>query len=269
MPDSNSDLFDLTIENGSYYNDSNENVQYLVGSMLKLQKLKVVTLESISIPSSVSHATPIVNLKQSFNFPCALKPSKEISTQTSQLDLILKDANSESKLRQRPTSLPPENAALTNLGNRVQSELHPELIGDGSKIGSKKITGNEAKVPDLEVSECIPVLSQDVKPKSGRQTAKLIVKKFNRPNTRYPRKRPTSQRPDTGVSEIDNEQAACKVQPASRKAKKGKETLCKKPENLHNFEVSSDISTDGGMYEGGNHHTKMCSIIDKLQDHEW
>lgn len=270
MPDSNSDLFDLTMENGSYYNDSKENLPYSVTSMLKLQKLRVVKLEPISISSTASHPTPIVNLKQSFNFPSALKPSKEISTQTSQLDLInrVHAENSDSKTRQRPTSLPPENAALINLGKRVQSDL-PEIIGDGNKVGSKKNSENQAKLPDLEIAERLPMMNNDSQPKSGRQTAKFNVKKFHRPNTRYPRKRPTSQRPGTAVSETTDEPKASKAQPVSRRTKKGKETLCKKPENLMNFELSSDISTDGGMFEGGNHHTKMCSIIDKLQDHEW
>lgn len=268
MPDSNSDLFDLTMGNGSFYNDSRENLEYSVTSMLKLQKLSVKKLDPISISSTAAHFTPIVNLKQSFKFPCALKPSKEISTQTSQLDLFNQIANSDSKMRQRPMSLPPENAALTNLGKQVQSEL-PELIGDGSKIGSRNHAAIEAKAPDLEVSERLPMMNQDLPPKSGRQTAKFSVKKFHRPNTRYPRKRPTTRRPDSALSELTDEQKVCNVQPESRKIKKGKESLCKKPENLMHFEQSSDISTDGGLFEGGNHHAKMCSIIDKLQDHEW
>lgn len=45
--------------------------------------------------------------------------------------------------------------------------------------------------------------------------------------------------------------------------------LSKKPENLLNYEMTSDISTDGGLDVSGNCHGKLCGIVDKLQDQDW
>lgn len=46
--------------------------------------------------------------------------------------------------------------------------------------------------------------------------------------------------------------------------------LLYKPENLRNFDFSSDLSTDGGLDIGcGTYHTKLTNVIDKLQDNEW
>lgn len=47
------------------------------------------------------------------------------------------------------------------------------------------------------------------------------------------------------------------------------ESLCKKPENLMQYEAKSDISTDGGFDLSGNHQAKLNNVIDKLQDHDW
>jgi hypothetical protein len=54
------------------------------------------------------------------------------------------------------------------------------------------------------------------------------------------------------------------------KAKPHNETLCKKPENLLNIDTPSGLSSDDGMDTmTGSLHTKLCHVVDKLQDHEW
>ena len=33
--------------------------------------------------------------------------------------------------------------------------------------------------------------------------------------------------------------------------------------------TSSDASVEVGLDVHGNHYSKLCSVVDKLQDHEW
>lgn len=33
--------------------------------------------------------------------------------------------------------------------------------------------------------------------------------------------------------------------------------------------TSSDASVEAGLDVYGNHYSKLCSVVDKLQDHEW
>ena len=276
LPDSNSDLFDLNIECESFYNDneSKDRIEYSSTSLTKtqkLQKLKISKLDSISIPSTVSHPQPIVNLKQSFTFSSPFKPSNEISTQTSQLNLmnrfiITGDESSKARSFVRGSSLPPENAAMINLEKRVQADVKPknfpgcqleEMIGDGRQIQSRQSFEHEQ---DLEVSDCIPPIALNLKSKASRmQTPKFTCKKI-RPQTRHPKKR-TSQQPESD-SGPDPLQATCVKS-------HDKASLKKKPENLRDYEMASDISTDGGLDVGANYHTKLNNVVDKLQDYDW
>lgn len=130
----------------------------------KKLELQIVKLDSISISSTESQMQQIVNVNQSFTFPAVLKPSQEISTQTSQIDLMKHcqpTANDQAAQAfrhfvKRPTSLPPENAALSNLEKRVQADVEPTLLGDGDKKDNyEKDLTNELRMPDLELGDFI------------------------------------------------------------------------------------------------------------------
>ena len=160
LRDSNSDLFDLEIHEHSKHDDVNEKFKQKMQRKKKslLQKLRVVKLDNISIPPSISQAQHIVNLRQSFTFPVALKPSKEIATQTSQLNLT---SNFNRYSLKRPASLPPENVALANLQNRVGTDVKPknfdQNIGDGlNNAPQLEPIANGFRAPDLELAGCIP-----------------------------------------------------------------------------------------------------------------
>lgn len=174
-----SNLYDLNTDKYNYFNkDVSSHSLKLTQSELfeKLSKFSVVKLEQISIPSSVTLPQHIVNLKQSFMFSASLKPSKQMSTQTSHLNftdnrLTIADGETSNGLRLgsrrdifRPSSLPPENIALANLEKRVKADVdpNPRLIGDGD--GDKNISGKTWKPrkprldnSDLELSDCIPL----------------------------------------------------------------------------------------------------------------
>lgn len=158
----------------SIYESSNCESQEKFQPNSRLSKLSTVKLDSISIPSSAANPQPIVNLKQSFNFAAPFKPtSQEISTQTSQLELAISRKlftdNEDSRRMFRSSSLPPENAALTNLSKRVQADvklkLHNEAIGDGYIDFKKETLEEEARKPDLEISYTMPVQCVVLKPK--------------------------------------------------------------------------------------------------------
>lgn len=164
LPDSNSELFNLDAAADLNYDDMRGNLRCKTpAKSIALQKLRVAKLDSISIPPTVKLAPPIVNLRQSFTFPAAFKPCREIATQTSQINLM---TSVDKKLLQRPikrpTSLPPENIALTNLQNRVdvKPKNAEEVIGDGvaNKTGEifDELLVNGFRKPDLELADCIP-----------------------------------------------------------------------------------------------------------------
>lgn len=48
-----------------------------------------------------------------------------------------------------------------------------------------------------------------------------------------------------------------------------KDDLLKKPENLLNYEMTSDLSTDCDLNIGGNQYAKLAGAVDKLQNLEW
>lgn len=158
LPDINSELFDLDV----YFKDqeSTEIIDFEQLTSRKNFKLQIVKLDSISISPTEAQPQQIVNLKQSFNFSAVLKPTKQSSTQTSKIDLMKRcqqTSNDQTVFRHfvnRPTSLPPENAALANLEKRVKADVKPTLIGDGDKreIFEKDLT-NELGLPDLEFGE--------------------------------------------------------------------------------------------------------------------
>lgn len=148
--ESNSDLLNLSMSNSSNFNWSKDVMSR--PRPLSRRRLQIVELESISIPSTVA-TQHIVHLKQSFNFASSLKPSKESATQTSDLDRFLTTMESPSqRLMRRPTSLPPENIALSNLGKRE--------VGDGFGVDIAKYVDESnndgSRQPDLEISGIIP-----------------------------------------------------------------------------------------------------------------
>lgn len=117
-----------------------------------LEKLQVVELDRISIPSKHVHKQHIVNLRQSFTFPFTPKPSREIATQTSQMNLMsCRDQNAFQRPIKRPASLPPENAALANLGKLINPVTRSEQIGDGLYINEEN-SMTQRNSPDLELS---------------------------------------------------------------------------------------------------------------------
>lgn len=152
-----SDLFDLEIDLKEQ--ESEESIKQIHQISKKKMKLEIVKLDSISI-SSTEAQMHIVNLKQSFTFPAVLKPSQQISTQTSQIDLMkhCQPTVNDEVFRhfvKRPTSLPPENAALSNIKKRVQADIEPTLVGDGDKRSNIEKDLNlttEMRSPDLELS---------------------------------------------------------------------------------------------------------------------
>lgn len=161
---SNSDLFNLEIK-GNFYQDDLRATCKTPTNRNVLKKLQVVQLDFISIPASITQSQHIVNLRQSFTFPASFKPSKEISTQTSQINLMTGlDKKSLQRPMKRPVSLPPENIALTNLQNRFEADIKLEnleqIIGDGvenkAEPKTNEIMLNGFRKPDLELADCIP-----------------------------------------------------------------------------------------------------------------
>jgi hypothetical protein len=136
--------------------------------------MQIVKLDAISIAPSAASVPKILHLKQCFTFPTSLKPSKEISTQTSQLNFAC--ATSSQRFMKRPSSLPPENVALINLENRVQpcaqSNIFKQSIGDGVDVSTVRdgdeMLKNGFRLPDMELADCItpmPVQRVIVQPK--------------------------------------------------------------------------------------------------------
>lgn len=171
LPESNSDL-ELDINSAFLNNVSSlESFKIRPSTRSKMQKLSIVKLDSISIPSTQAILQPIY-LNQSFSFAASFKPSEEISTQTSQVDLrhqrmLLIHETPSQRLIKRSTSLPPENKALTNLEKRTQVVFLPkkaEIIGDGkntnSDIDHEKKDPKQQGMFDLEVADRIPILSK-------------------------------------------------------------------------------------------------------------
>lgn len=157
--DSNSDLFDLEIY--EHFNHDDVNKKFKKNTQMKknaLQKLRVFKLDNISIAPSITQAQHVVNLRQSFTFPVALIPSREIATQTSQINLMSNsDQNMQRYPLKRPASLPPENVALTNLQKRMGTDVKPkhfdQNIGDGLNNASQpEQTLIGFREPDLELA---------------------------------------------------------------------------------------------------------------------
>lgn len=151
--ESNGDLINLNMSNSSFQNNSDWPKNGL--RQISKRLLQTVKLDSISIPSTVA-TQHIVHLKQSFNFASPFKSSTESSTQTSDLDRHLTTTESPSqRLMRRPTSLPPENIALSNLGKRVQAD-----VGDGFGVDIAKYlnesNNDDSRQPDLEIAGIIP-----------------------------------------------------------------------------------------------------------------
>lgn len=160
-------------------NESKESVNHSDEINNKLSELQIVKLEPISIPSTATPPQHIVNLKQSFTFPAVLKPSNQMSTQTSQISLaqnrvIIAGENATNGSLHgliRTSSLPPESVALTNLAKRVQADVKPKIlkmIGDGDKLIGDRVDCSEKREPDLELADSIaptPVQCVMIKPK--------------------------------------------------------------------------------------------------------
>lgn len=293
LPESNNGLFDLDIDGCSYLknNESTECVKKSRKAKDQLIKLQMVVLEPISIPSTAMSSKHIVNLKQSFTFPGQLKPSKQTSTQTSQINLtqnrlLIADEKATNGSRHdmiRPLSLPPENVALTNLEKRVQADVRPKnkgMLGDGDKLINDET--KESKLQDADLgdfiqptpTQCLTNIAQPISSSSQHATPKFKCKKVYRPPTKYTRKRQLeSRRSNSQASTM----SSCgvvegKVKPFLKKgsrAKKELESLCKKPENLLKFDMKSDLSTDGGLNDGSSYQARLSSVIDKFQDQDW
>ena len=152
-------------------NATNKSIQRKSANLEKLKQLLVIKLEPISIASDTSQLKNTLNLRQSFKFSSFLKNSKQMSTQTSQINLsqnqlIIADERNTNQSRHnmlRPSSLPPENVALTHLVKRVQADAKRNhlLIGDGDKKvfeKTEKMYEHELLKPDLELADFIPPL---------------------------------------------------------------------------------------------------------------
>jgi hypothetical protein len=85
------------------------------------------------------------------------------------------------------------------------------------------------------------------------------LKKRVRPGTKY-----APRRFEDGNS-TSNE--SCSGEQKSSKIPKAK--LCKKPENLMTGGETSGLSSEGGLDVGGNYYSRLNSVVDKLQDHDW
>lgn len=154
--DSNSNLFDL--ESLGNHSDFLNTGPKDLSNIQVLDKLAVVQLECISIPSTSAKPPPIVNLRQSFTFPAPFKASNEIATQTSQMKIMECSTAQEVQQRQtkRPISLPPENVALRTMPIQVESRKLDEIIGDSvENIVDERLVArlmNGFREPDLEVA---------------------------------------------------------------------------------------------------------------------
>lgn len=177
MSESNSDLINLSIDFPDCHGDSASRKR--ASTQAKLQKLQISKLDSISIPSTAANQH-IVHLKQSFNFATSFKPSKDSTTQTVELDLMQTrhqtiDESPSQRSIKRPSSLPPENIALSNLEKRVQADVEPKFltrIGDGVSLTLNAVGGSKDEInkqPDLEIAGCMdspmPVQCVLIKPK--------------------------------------------------------------------------------------------------------
>ncbi|CAO1430371.1 unnamed protein product [Diamesa hyperborea] len=281
---SDSDLFDLDIEDTNYLINeaaSKPSVPCAVPSNIPLQRLNlaIVPLDSISIKSSNTTPIPqILNLKQSFTFPPILKPLREISTQTSKIQLNL---DLEMSLLQReksmfvcnkniiagstdnelrPKSLPSDAVLPTSFFEKCLAgqNIVINAMGDGIEktIQEVKPLGetleNGMRKPDLELANVIPPNSVNkavVKPKKPtRLCTPLVNKKFVRPQTkRKPRVtvEPNSQTSASSSDDIKNK-------------------------NIETTKKVGGISTNQSMdFNNGNYNVKLSGVVDKLQDHSW
>lgn len=167
FPDSYSDFFDLKADECSDIEKEDSRRTTKSDTLRKLKKLSIVKLESISISSKAAQPQQIVNLNQSFQFAGCLKPSKQISTQTSQMEItqtckITEDVTSIGIHRDfiRSLSVPPESAAFARQEKRPQADVQPKcaLKGDGDKDTQKnEMKKNRVSIkPDLEIADFIP-----------------------------------------------------------------------------------------------------------------
>lgn len=176
---SESDLFALDYDDDGNY-DSNTSSgsamkkhfeSHIEHKMKKIaiNKLSVVKLDSISIPSTTENVQHVLNLKQEFTFPSLAKSLKDSAVQTPNLLAFRQKTphpNSLKHQQQAPVSRPASfpNEALSNHklnSARVDGDFKPtpELIGDGIQNNLKQIKKMECDLVknDLEITGVLPV----------------------------------------------------------------------------------------------------------------
>lgn len=164
-----SDLFDLDDNNFLNNDPSEENVHSRLIPTQNIQdKLEIVALEAISIEPAKPILPQILNLKQCFTIPPPYKPNKEVSVQTSKIQLLVtrKQTNiSLANYKERPQSHPPDMTRDTNfLKMCIESEQNSKNLGDviGDGLKNKIVKPNEEflkngiRKPDLELGVCFP-----------------------------------------------------------------------------------------------------------------
>jgi hypothetical protein len=107
--------------------------------------------------------------------------------------------------------------------------------------------------------------------RSRLSTPRFSYKKRHRPPTKFVKKRVTEvEEGNHSLSTDSSRDNKSTAKVAAHISKNIKSTLHKKPENLLDFDCpTSGLSSDAGLDVGGNHHARLNSVIDKLQDHDW
>lgn len=103
--------------------------------------------------------------------------------------------------------------------------------------------------------------------KIKQQTPTYICKKNLRPQTKHACRKANNSRDTT--SSVDDQDTAADDQHNKRPVKFFKKPTTKK---IATYDLKSDTSTDEFSDDSGNDknlYMKLCSVIDKLQDHQW
>lgn len=98
---------------------------------------------------------------------------------------------------------------------------------------------------------------------SRHNTPRFTCKKKQRPATKFVKKRVTEA--CSLSSSLSTPEAAAQF----KTDEKRKEPTGMLNKNSHEYDVASGLSSDGGFDVGGNLNAKLCSVVDKLQDHDW
>lgn len=103
--------------------------------------------------------------------------------------------------------------------------------------------------------------------RKNRQNPSYICKR--RPLTRQNRKKELNS---VSTSSMDDDKKLKEIK-IHESAKKSIVKVLNEPHHrapiVSSDMTSSDASVEAGLDVHGNHHSKLCSVVDKLQDHEW